>query len=79
VRQPGFPRPCISWTARLSRRSTASRNLEDGVVDFGQVFEALDHVGYDGWLVMEDFSGVCPSKEALRYNLEFVRSFVESS
>jgi sugar phosphate isomerase/epimerase len=49
------------------------------VVDFGQVLEALDHVGYDGWLVMEDFSGVCPSKEALRYNLEFVRSFVESS
>ena len=50
--------------------------LEDGVVDFGQVFEALQHVDYDGWLVMEDFSGVRPSKEALRYNLDFVRSFV---
>jgi sugar phosphate isomerase/epimerase len=46
------------------------------VVDFGLVFEALEHVGYDGWLVMEDFSGVRPSREALRYNLEFVRSFV---
>jgi hypothetical protein len=33
-------------------------------------------VGYDGWLVMEDFSGVRPSREALRYNLDFVRSFV---
>jgi sugar phosphate isomerase/epimerase len=50
--------------------------LEDGVVDFGLVFEALEYVGYDGWLVMEDFSGVRPSREALRYNLEFVRSFV---
>jgi sugar phosphate isomerase/epimerase len=50
--------------------------LEDGVVDFGQVFEALEHVGYDGWLVMEDFSGVRPSREALRYNLEFVRSLM---
>ena len=50
--------------------------LEDGVVDFGLVFEALEHVGYGGWLVMEDFSGVRPSREALRYNLEFVRSFV---
>jgi sugar phosphate isomerase/epimerase len=50
--------------------------LEDGVVDFGLVFEALEHVGYTGWLVMEDFSGVRPSREALRYNLEFVRSFV---
>jgi sugar phosphate isomerase/epimerase len=46
------------------------------VVDFGQVFEALEHVGYDGWLVMEDFSGVRPSREALRYNLEFVRSLM---
>jgi sugar phosphate isomerase/epimerase len=51
--------------------------LEDGVVDFGLVFEALEHVGYDGWLVMEDFSGVRPSREALRYNLQFVRSFVK--
>ena len=50
--------------------------LEDGVVDFGQVFEALDRVGYDGWLVMEDFSGVRPSREALRYNLEFIRSYM---
>jgi sugar phosphate isomerase/epimerase len=52
--------------------------LEDGVVDFGRVFEALDYVGYTGWLVMEDFSGVRPSREALRYNLEFVRSFIGS-
>ena len=51
--------------------------LEDGVVDFGLVFEALEHVGYTGWLVMEDFSGVRPSREALRYHLELVRSFVE--
>jgi sugar phosphate isomerase/epimerase len=49
------------------------------VVDFGLVFEALEHVGYTGWLVMEDFSGVRPSREALRYNLEFVRSFIGSS
>jgi len=53
--------------------------LEDGVVDFGQVFEALEHVGYDRWLVMEDFSGVRPSREALKYNLEFLRSFTEPS
>jgi sugar phosphate isomerase/epimerase len=50
--------------------------LEDGVVDFGLVFEALDHVGYSDWLVMEDFSGVRPSREALGHNLEFVRSYV---
>src|SRR5215203_7142379 len=50
--------------------------LEDGVVDFGLVFEALDHVGYSDWLVMEDFSGARPSRETLKHNLEFVRSYV---
>ena len=50
--------------------------LEDGVVDFGLVFEALDHVGYSEWIVMEDFSGVRPNREALRHNLEFVQSYV---
>ena len=51
--------------------------LEDGVVDFGQVFEALEHVGYDGWLVMEDFSSARPSREALRHNLGFVRDLLQ--
>jgi sugar phosphate isomerase/epimerase len=51
--------------------------LEDGVVDFDRVFEALERVSYDGWLVIEDFSGVRPSREALRHNLGFVRAFVD--
>ncbi|QIN81547.1 TIM barrel protein [Rubrobacter tropicus] len=51
--------------------------LEDGVVDFGGVFEALEGVGYDGWLVIEDFSDARPSREALRHNLGFVRTFLE--
>jgi sugar phosphate isomerase/epimerase len=46
------------------------------VVEFGRVFRALEHVGYDGWLVMEDFSGFRPSKETLIYNLEFVWSLM---
>lgn len=49
--------------------------LEDGVVDFGRVFKALEYVGYDGWLVIEDFSGARPSREALGHNLKFVQAF----
>jgi len=51
--------------------------LEDGVVDFERLFEALRLAGYDGWLVMEDFSAARPSREALRHNLEFVRGLAQ--
>jgi sugar phosphate isomerase/epimerase len=51
--------------------------LEDGVVDFERLFEALRTVGYGGWLVIEDFSAARPSREALRHNLGFVRDLVQ--
>jgi sugar phosphate isomerase/epimerase len=47
--------------------------FEDGVVDFVALFRALAASGYDGWLSMEDFSGVRPTLEALQYNIAFVR------
>lgn len=53
--------------------------LEDGVVDFEFLFAALDSVGYDGWLVVEDFSAARPTRETLRHNLGFVRTLVERS
>jgi sugar phosphate isomerase/epimerase len=58
------------WRARWSP-------LEDGVVDFEQLFEVLRAVGYDGWLVIEDFSAARPSREALRHNLGFVRHLAQ--
>jgi sugar phosphate isomerase/epimerase len=51
--------------------------LEDGVVDFERLFEALQTAGYGGWLVMEDFSAARPSREALRHNLGFVRDLMQ--
>jgi sugar phosphate isomerase/epimerase len=51
--------------------------LEDGVVDFKRLFEALWLAGYDGWLVIEDFSAARPSHKALRHNLGFVRDLVQ--
>jgi len=57
------------WRARWSP-------LEDGVVDFGQLFAGLARVSYDGWLVIEDFSNTRPSREALGHNLDFVNGFL---
>jgi sugar phosphate isomerase/epimerase len=50
--------------------------LEDGVVDFEELFYALRGVGYDGWLVVEDFSGARPSREALRHNLKLIQGLI---
>ena len=47
--------------------------LRSGVVDFGALFTALKIAGFDGWLVLEDFSQTLPSRDALTANLEFVR------
>lgn len=53
--------------------------LEDGVVDFRQLFAALRRVGYDGWLTVEDFSAARASREALRHNIAFIRSMLGSA
>ena len=50
--------------------------LEDGVVDFEELFAALGGIGYEGWLVVEDFSGARPSREALRHNLKVIKDLI---
>ena len=50
--------------------------LEDGVVNFSEFVAVLAETGYDGWLVVEDFSGVRSSREALRHNLAFIRNLL---
>jgi sugar phosphate isomerase/epimerase len=52
--------------------------LEDGAVDFPRFIAVLRAVGYDGWLAVEDFSGVRASREALRHNLTFIRNLLDS-
>jgi len=47
--------------------------LEDGVVDFDRLFTALGGIGYDGWLVVEDFSATRPSHEMMAHDLKFIR------
>lgn len=52
--------------------------LENGVVDFYNLFSALKAVGYEGWLALEDFSQTRPSREALRHNLAFIKTIWEA-
>ena len=51
--------------------------LHDGVVDFPALFAALRAVGYDGWVVVEDFSQAYPSRVALRENLAFLQQVLQ--
>lgn len=68
VKNAAYDRPTGGgvWQARWAP-------LEDGVVDFAQFFAALKSIGYDGWLVVEDFSAVRGSREALHHNIAFIK------
>ncbi|MGL4610658.1 MAG: sugar phosphate isomerase/epimerase family protein [Trueperaceae bacterium] len=50
--------------------------LEDGVVNFKDVLQSLLKLGYDGWLVMEDFSGLRSSQDTLIHNLNFTKTLL---
>jgi sugar phosphate isomerase/epimerase len=71
IKNGAFTRPAGGgvWTATWAP-------LEDGVVNFPQLFAALRAVGYDGWLSVEDFSSARPGRDALRHNLAFIREAI---
>lgn len=54
------------WSARWAP-------LEDGAVDFTQLFKVLAQIGYRGWVSTEDFSGVRQGREMLEHNIAFIR------
>ena len=47
--------------------------MEDGVVNWTNLFTALKNINYDGWLGLEDFSGAYPTAEALPHDMQFLR------
>lgn len=51
--------------------------LEDGVVNWEELFTALRGVGYQGWVAVEDFSQARPTREALAFNSSFLRGYLE--
>lgn len=50
--------------------------LEDGVVNWDDLFGALKKANYQGWLGLEDFSGTRPTPEALTYDLKFLKDAI---
>jgi sugar phosphate isomerase/epimerase len=58
------------WTATWSA-------LDDGVVNWDDLFGALKKANYTGWLGVEDFSGTYPTAEALPNDIAFLQSAIE--
>lgn len=65
---PQLPRTSL-WNARWAP-------LREGVADLGQLFADLRHIGYDGWLSIEDFSHPHPNEASLRDQAEYLRSLL---
>jgi sugar phosphate isomerase/epimerase len=51
--------------------------IDRGVADIRALLKALHQQNYSGWLVFEDFSRTYSSHEALRFNLDYVRSLLK--
>lgn len=69
VKNAAFERPSEGgvWRPRWAP-------LHDGVVDFRTLLQGLRSVGYDEWIVVEDFSQHYDSYTALRENLKFLQT-----
>ena len=52
--------------------------LGDGGVDFPGVLQALDRIGYAGWIVVEQdvLPGMGTPRESARRNLDYIRDLV---
>jgi sugar phosphate isomerase/epimerase len=53
--------------------------LEEGFVDWPAVIAELRRIGYEGWLMFEDFSTAVPIDARLEQNLAFIRAILERS
>ena len=51
--------------------------MREGVADIEACFRALAAVGYDGWVVSEDFSTAVPLRERILGNLRYFRELRE--
>lgn len=63
--EPG-PEGLVKWKA-------VPANLEEGVCDFAQVFEALVARGYEGWCIEEGHGGRRTTRERLAHSLDLMR------
>ena len=46
--------------------------IPKGIIDFRALYTALDQVGYDGWIALEDFSTENTLEERLKGNLLYL-------
>ncbi|WP_058302092.1 sugar phosphate isomerase/epimerase family protein [Gorillibacterium timonense] len=69
LRADATPQPprTSSWNAHWAP-------LREGAADLGQLFADLRHIGYNGWLSIEDFSLPHPNEASLRDQAEYLRS-----
>lgn len=61
-----------------TRWSATWAPVPHGIVDVPALFAAMDQVGYDGWVCLEDFSTVQPIRERLRDNLAYIKAIVNA-
>ena len=57
---------------------TAWSQIQAGLVDWNSVFTSLKRIGYNGWVMFEDFSTVQSTEEKLKDNLAYAKSLLNA-
>lgn len=52
--------------------------LDDGILNIPELLRALESVGYDKWLSIEDFSTARPPAETLRFDAALMQKFLQN-
>ncbi|MBD3180896.1 TIM barrel protein [Candidatus Poribacteria bacterium] len=51
--------------------------LGEGELDFDAIFKAIDYIGFDGWLVVDDETDQMNLDEALPHAVDFISSYID--
>jgi len=53
--------------------------IDEGIVVWQKVIDALHAIGYDGWLSMEDFSLAKPTQQSLAHHIQYLKGIINAA
>lgn len=67
----------VNWLEMEQQEDdSAWASIPEGAVDWKQALRDIKSVGYDGYLGFEDFSRAKPTKELVKFNIDYIKNLL---